>query len=88
MVWLTQGRGKTHAAESRELRNLGEWFLLVAKSYERGSAALIPDAETKCIPEELATVYFVVVYRYSGTPKCLGQYPTRQLAIGRYDHSM
>lgn len=88
MVGLTQGRGKTPHAESQELRSFGERFLLVAKSYERGSAALIPDADAKCIPEELATVYFVVVCKYSGTPRCLGQYPTRQLAIGWYDHSM
>lgn len=47
-----------------------------------GSAALIPDTDTRCVPEELVTVYFVAVYKYSGSPRCLGQYPTEQLAIG------
>lgn len=51
-------------------------------SCEKGSGAFVSDTDTRCAPEDLATVYFVAVHKYSGTPRCLGQYPTKCLVVG------
>lgn len=51
-------------------------------SRERGSGAFVSSIDTRCAPEDVEIVYFVAVYKYSGTPRCLGQYPTKCLVIG------
>lgn len=86
---LTQGRGQTPRSQERGTEVVLRVVPFGKQWAMRGGQLpwyqiLTPDAFLGswqlCI---------LVVYKYSGTPRCLGQYPTKWLAIGWVgNHSM
>lgn len=82
--WLAKWRGKTTYGCGLGTEEVRELFSVAM----RGASCLNTDAGRRCVPEELTTVYFVVVYKYAGSPRCVGQDPTKWLAIRWYNHSM